>query len=40
MNFYKSGTGFARIILILPAGIAGPAPTKNALAETGDGVMG
>jgi hypothetical protein len=40
MNFYKSGTGFARIELILPAGIAGPASAENALAETGDGVVG
>jgi hypothetical protein len=40
MNFYKSGTGFARIKLILPAGIAGPASAKNTLAKTGDGVVG
>jgi len=40
MNFYKPGTGFARIILLFPAGIAGPASTKNALAETGDRVVG
>jgi hypothetical protein len=40
MNFYKSGTGFAGIILILPAGIASPSPTEYALAETGYGVIG
>jgi hypothetical protein len=40
MNFYKPGTGFARIILILPAGITGPAAAENALAETGDRVVG
>ncbi len=37
-NFYDSGTGFAGIILILPAVIACPAPAENALAELGDRV--
>ena len=37
-DFYDPGTGLAGIILILPAGIARPAPAKNALAEPGDGV--
>jgi hypothetical protein len=40
MNLNKSGTGFARIELILPAGVAGPASAENALAETGYGVVG
>jgi len=40
MNFYKSGTGFARIELILPAGVAGPASAENALPETGNRVVG
>ena len=37
-DFYDPGTGFASIILILPAGIARPAPAENALAEPGDWV--
>jgi hypothetical protein len=40
MNFYKSGTGFARIELIFPAGVAGPASAENTLAETRYGVVG
>jgi hypothetical protein len=40
MDFNKAGTGFAGIILFFPAGIAGPAPAENALAETGDRVVG
>ena len=39
MNFDKSGTGFARIELILPAGVTGPASAENALAETRDRVV-
>jgi hypothetical protein len=37
-DFYNPGTGLAGIKLILPAGIARPAPAENALAEPGDGV--
>ena len=37
-DFYDPGTGLAGVILILPAGIARPAPAENALAEPGDGV--
>jgi len=37
-DFYDPGTGLAGVILILPAGIARPAPAKNALAEPGNGV--
>jgi hypothetical protein len=33
VNFYEAGTGSAGIILILPAGIACPAPAEDALAE-------
>jgi hypothetical protein len=38
VNFYDPCTGLAGIILILPAGIARPAPTENALAEFRDRV--
>jgi hypothetical protein len=40
MDLYKTGTGFACIIFLFPAGITGPAPAENALAETGYGVVG
>jgi hypothetical protein len=40
MDLNKTGTGFAGIILILPAGITGPSPAENALAETRDRVVG
>jgi len=33
VNFYDPCAGLTGIILILPAGIACPAPAKNALAE-------
>jgi hypothetical protein len=33
VNFYDSCTGFAGIKLILPTGIACPAPAENALPE-------
>jgi hypothetical protein len=38
VNFYDPGAGLAGIILILPAGIARPAPAENALAELRDRV--
>ncbi len=38
VNFQQPGTGFAGVILILPAVIACPAPAENALAEPGDRV--
>ena len=36
VNFYDPCAGLTGIILILPAGIACPAPAKNALAELRD----
>ena len=36
VHFYDPCTGLAGIELILPAGIARPAPTENALAEFRD----
>ena len=38
VNFYDPVAGPAGIILILPAGIARPAPAENALAELRDRV--
>jgi len=40
MDLYKAGTGFAGIIFLFPAGITGPAPAENTLAETRDRVVG
>jgi hypothetical protein len=39
MDFNKTGTGFAGVILFFPAGIASPASAENALAEIGDRVV-
>jgi hypothetical protein len=38
VNFYDPCTGFAGIKLILPTGIACPAPAENALPELRDRV--
>ena len=38
VNFYDPCAGLAGIELILPAGIARPAPTENALAKLRDRV--
>jgi hypothetical protein len=35
VNFYQPGAGPAGIILLVPAGIARPAPAEHALAEPG-----